>query len=154
MHIHSFPAPPQHPRHTAPPWRAFCACALIATAQLSAALAAPLLRCHVTYAGSTQVVDSQVTNDPYSVASIDIGGRFKFKAVMVGTGQKINPVDYIKLYAYLQRRDKDFPIHQATYLPPFKPSIAPIALTPLNYLYAGEVERELQYHCTLQGVTP
>ena len=113
-----------------------------------------MLRCHVTYAGSTQVVDSQVTNDPYSVASIDIGGRFKFKAVMVGTGQKKNPVDYIKLYAYLQRRDKDFPIHQATYLPPFKPSIAPIALTPLNYLYAGEVERELQYHCTLQGVTP
>lgn len=108
--------------------------------------AAPLLRCFVTYAGSTQVVESGVTASPYNVEAVDIGGRFTFKAVMVGTPDK---VDYIKLYAYLQRRDKDIPVHQATYLPPFK-----TALTPLNYLYAGEVERELQYHCTLQGATP
>lgn len=109
----------------------------------------PLLRCFATYAGSTQVVESGVTADPYSVAAVDVGGRFTFKAVMVGTPNK---VDYIKLYAYLQRRDKDIPIHQATYLPPFKAALTPF--TPFNHLYAGEVERELQYHCTLQGVMP
>lgn len=139
--------------HLMPNWRALCASGLIATLLHSTANAAPptapLLRCFATYAGSTQVVERGVTADPYSVAAVDVGGRFTFKAVMVGTPDK---VDYIKLYAYLQRRDKDIPIHQATYLPPFKAALTPF--TPLNHLYAGEVERELQYHCTLQGVMP
>lgn len=133
-----------------PDWRALCASGFIAAVLHGTAHAAPptapLLRCFATYAGSTQVVESGVTADPYSVEAVDIGGRFTFKAVMVGT---LDKVDYIKLYAYLQRRDKNIPIHQATYLPPFK-----AALTPLNHLYAGDVERELQYHCTLQGTTP
>jgi hypothetical protein len=103
----------------------------------------------VTYAGTTQTIESKISSDPYEVQSVDIGGRFRFKAVMVGTNYQ--PA-YIKLYAYFQGKHKDLPIHQATYLAPFSPSSAPVTLTPMNYLYASEVERELQYHCTLQGV--
>lgn len=129
----------------------FLCLTVLITSMISAADAAPLLRCLVSYAGSTQIVESSPTLAPYSVESIDIGERFRFKAVMVGTD---NSIDYIKLYAYFQTRHKDIPIHQATYLPPFTPSIAPLKLTPFNYLYAGGVERELQYQCTLQGVQP
>lgn len=113
--------------------------------------AKPLLRCHVTYAGSTQIIETTPTTDPYAIEPVDIGGRFLFKAVMTG---KENSIDYIKLYAYFQTRHKDMPIHQATYYPPFTLSKSPVQLTPKNSLYAGDVERELQYFCTLQEVQP
>ncbi|MES2071172.1 MAG: hypothetical protein V4488_12545 [Pseudomonadota bacterium] len=128
---------------------------LLGSLLAGSAQAAPLLRCQVTYAGTSYLVEATPGKDPYSVAAVDIGERFSFKAVMIGVDQ---PIDYIKLYVYFQTRRKDIPIHQATYLPPFTvpetASVQPYPLTPHNYLYAGEVERELQYQCTLQGVQP
>ncbi|MBI3286119.1 MAG: hypothetical protein HYZ65_14895 [Burkholderiales bacterium] len=117
----------------------------------SHAAASPLLRCQVGYAGSSQIVEARLTQDPYRIPAVDIGGRFKFKAAMIGDKQAI---DYIKLYAYFQTRRSDIPVHQATYLPPFNLSATESALTPQNSVYAGEVERELQYRCTLQEVQP
>lgn len=116
---------------------------------MSVAHAAPLLRCEVTYAGTTHVVQATPGTDPYGAASIDIGGRFRFKAVVLGGARQI---DAINLYAYLDARRQPILIHQAKYLPPFKVSTSPYALTGSNYLYASNVERELQYSCTLQGV--
>ncbi|NMM28197.1 MAG: hypothetical protein HHJ12_13145 [Glaciimonas sp.] len=121
---------------------------LLATAT-TVAHAAPLLRCQVTYAGTTHIVEAAPGSDPYSVPSVDIGGRFRFKAVVLGTPQRI---DVINLYAYLDASRQPILIHQAKYLPPFKASVTPIALTGNNSLYASNVERELQYSCTLQGV--
>ena len=109
----------------------------------------PLLRCQVTYAGTTHTLDAHPVRDPYTVPSVDIGGRFLFKPVMVGTNQRI---DYIKLYAYLDASRQPVLIQVAKYLPPFKTGTKPYALTGAQYLYAGPVERELTYHCTLQGV--
>lgn len=117
----------------------------------SAACAAPLLHCEVTYAGSTQVMETGPVADPYPVASVDIGGRFWFKPVMVGQGRR---VDYVKLYAYLDTRKQPLLIHEAIHLPPFQPSATPYPLTGTHHLYAGPVERELIYSCTLQGVQP
>ncbi|MES2039065.1 MAG: hypothetical protein V4495_14625 [Pseudomonadota bacterium] len=111
--------------------------------------AKPLLRCYVSYAGSMQTIESQIVQDPYDVKTTDIGERFTFKAVMVGKTQQI---DYIKLYAYFQTRRSDVPVHQATYRPPFKVTTKESPLTPQNSVYAGDVERELQYRCTLQEV--
>ena len=127
----------------------FCTLAAIFMLASAPSYATPLLRCMVSYAGSTHIIESGTTQKPYEVTSVDIDGRFRFKAVMVGAGDR---VDYIKLYAYFQTRHNKLPIHQATYLPPFNPSAAPVKLTPLNSLYAGDVERELQYQCSLQGV--
>jgi hypothetical protein len=90
--------------------------------------ATPWLRCVVGYAGSTQLIETGVTNDPYSVESVDINGRFKFKAVMNGSASTIN---YIKLYAFFQTRSADVPIHQATYYPPFQ-------LSKQNAIHAEE----------------
>lgn len=115
----------------------------------AAAQAAPLLRCQVAYAGTTHVVQAAPVSDPYGVPSVDIGGRFRFKAVVLGTQRRI---DVINLYAYIDTRRQPVLIHQAKYLPPFRNSAAPYALTGHNSLYASNVERELQYSCTLQGV--
>ncbi|MBR7800250.1 hypothetical protein [Undibacterium fentianense] len=106
----------------------------------------PILECHVSYAGSTEVVQVKLTENLYDEPIHDIGGRFSFKALMHG---KLGNIDYIKLYAYFQGRDFDIPIHQATYLKPFPIKKGKTLLTPMNYLYAGEVEREMQYQCFL-----
>jgi len=109
--------------------------------------AAPLLRCYATYAGETHVIEAQASDNPYQIEPIDIGGRFKLKVDMHG---KQNTIDYIKIYAYFQTSHGDVPIHEASYYPPFQIRSEALALTPFNRLYAGPLERELQYHCTLQ----
>ena len=115
------------------------------------ACAAPLLHCDVTYAGSTQAIESGPVADPYPVASVDIGGRFWFKAVMVGEGSR---VDYVKLYAYLDTASQPMLIQEAKYLPPFAAATSSASLTGEQHLYAGHLERELIYNCSLQGVQP
>ena len=112
------------------------------------ATAAPLLRCQVTYAGTTHTVEARQVVDPYNVASREIGGRFLFKPVMVGNARRI---DYIKLYAYLDAGRQPVLIQEAKYFPPFKRSAKPYVLTGVQHLYGGSVERELIYSCTLEG---
>ena len=113
------------------------------------AAATPLLRCDVTYAGTTHTVEARPVADPYTVQSVEIGGRFLFKPVMVGNAQRI---DYIKLYAYLDASRQPVLIQEAKYFPPFKRSAKPYLLTGVQHLYGGPVERELIYSCTLEGV--
>jgi len=117
------------------------------------ALSAPLLRCELTYAGSTQTLEARPVSDPYPVPSVDVGGRFRFKPVMVGDEKRL---EYIKLYAYLETRDKPVLIQLAKYLPPFRSTSGsgPVDLTGVQYLYGGPVERELMYQCSLTGVGP
>ena len=115
------------------------------------AQAAPLLRCDVTYAGSTHTVEARPVVDPYPVASVDIAGRFRFKAVMVGQGAQI---EYIKLYTYVETPRQPVLIQQATYRPPFMVSSEPDGLTGEQRVYGGPKERELIYRCTLQEVAP
>ena len=131
---------------------------LLGLASLAAStnvLAAPLLRCDLSYAGASQSIEATPVSDPYLVPSVDIGGRFRFKAVMVGTAVQL---DRVVLYAYFDA-DADAGtrptlIQQVKYLPPFKASATPYPLTGEQRLYAGTAERELIYSCTLEGVQP
>ncbi len=111
----------------------------------------PVLHCEMTYAGATQTLNVTPVDDPYPVPSVDVGGRFRFKAVMVGRGAQ---PDYIKTYAYLETRTQPVLVQQASYYPPFTPSPKDQRLTGKQFVYAGPVERELQYECVLQGVKP
>ena len=114
--------------------------------------APPLLRCEINYGGESYVADYLPTTDPYTVAAKDIGGRFRFKAVMLGTEQRI---EYIKIYTYSQESDHVVLLHVAKFLPPFRqnqPSFA--ALTGVHYLYSPGLERELQYGCALSEAPP
>jgi hypothetical protein len=63
-------------------------------------------------------------------------------------------VDYIKLYAYLDTPRQPLLVQEASYLPPFKATSVPYLLTGEQHLFAGPVERELLYRCTLAGVQP
>jgi hypothetical protein len=115
------------------------------------AQSSPLLHCEVTYGGTTDVIETGPVPDPYPVPSTDIGGRFAFKAVMVGNGAG---VDYIKLYAYFNTQRQPVLIQEAKYLPPFPAFATPVDLTGEQHLYAGPAERELVYRCTFQGARP
>lgn len=118
----------------------------------SQTFAEPLLRCDVTYAGHTHVVQASPVSDPYSVPSVDIAGRFRFKPVMVGDATRLS---YIKLYAYVVAADEQPKlIHESKYQPPDRWMDAPVPLTGTQHLYAGPLERELIYSCTLQGGQP
>ncbi len=126
------------------PWLTFLAVLLAAPL----VQAAPLLQCEMRYAGSTQTLQTAPVGDPYPVQSVDVGGRFRFKAVMVGNATQ---VEYIKLYAYVDTRRQPVLVQQATYLPPF---VRGTTLTGRQFVYAGPVERELQYECTLTEAKP
>ncbi|MEY3612059.1 MAG: hypothetical protein RJB14_1781 [Pseudomonadota bacterium] len=115
------------------------------------ARAEPLLTCQVTYAGTTQTVLAPVVTDPYPVPSVDIGGRFRFKAVLVGDAGQVSR---ILLYAYQEATPHPVLIHQAKYLPPYPRSVEPWPITGQQRLYAGPLERELIYSCSLAGLTP
>jgi hypothetical protein len=135
------------PRFTSP-WHALGA-AWLAWAGLASAAPAVQLQCQVTYAGTTHKVLADPVQDPYPVPSVDIGGRFRFKPIVVGTAQR---VDRVLIYAYLVDGSQALLIHQAKFLPPFVASPQP--LTGQQYLYAGPLERELMYSCSLHGGTP
>jgi hypothetical protein len=128
-------------------------CILFPAALLLAApvLAAPLLRCHLSYGGATQTLEAVPGSDPYGVEAMDISGRFRFKAVVIGDERHI---DYIKLYAYYQSARQPVLLHEARYTPPFAATASPYDLTGLNFLYSPDLGRELQYGCTLEGVQP
>ena len=117
------------------------------------AAAATELRCAVTYAGATRQVVATPVPDPYVQPGVDIDGRFVFKPVLVGTPARIERVN---LYVYLNTRSQPVLVQQAKYLPPFHwpADGTPLPLTGQQYLYAGPVERELMYHCTLHREAP
>lgn len=113
------------------------------------ATATPHLRCEVTYAGTSHVVEAAPGTDPYTTKSVDIDGRFRFKTIMLGAGERL---DAIKLYAYYETRRQPILIQETRYLPPFTYSDAPDSFTGHQYLYAGPLGRELQYGCTLTEI--
>ncbi|MBS4097284.1 MAG: hypothetical protein KGZ83_10675 [Sulfuricella sp.] len=124
---------------------------LLALCMIPATLqAAPLLRCQVAYAGTIHQIEAAPATDPYAVPSIDIGGRFRFKAVVIGDAAR---VEYIKLYAYYQTPSQPVLLHAAKYLPPWPTGSAANSLTGQHSLYSPDLGRELQFGCALQGAT-
>lgn len=113
-----------------------------------AASAAPLLRCKIEQSGTTFLVESSPKLDPYGVAAVAINKNFRFKAVMIGTEQKI---DYVKIYAYYIGDRQAILLHEAKYLAPSVQSaeLAPFQLTGFHYLYSPNLNREMQYGCSL-----
>jgi hypothetical protein len=126
---------------------------LIAGGLLPTALfASPLLRCQIDQGGVSQVLDVIPVDDPYSVKAIDINGRFRFKAVVIGDAQH---VEYISLYVYNQTRRQPVLLHQAKYPAPQRSEdTVPYSLTGVNYVYSPRLERELRYGCALLEKTP
>lgn len=130
---------------------ALASCVLMGAGLMPAA-AAPLLRCQIDQGGATLMLEFAPVSDPYSVRAIDINGRFRFKAVVIGDARHI---EYIKLYTYSQTRRQPVLLHVAKYMAPVAlPQASFGALTGRQYLYSPELEREMQYGCALIEVAP
>lgn len=116
------------------------------------AQAAPRLRCQLEQGGTTQVHEFAPVADPYGVAAIDLYGRFRFKAVMIGDERQIQ---YIKLYTHYQTARRLIILHEVSYLRPRIPAgTATVELTGQNFLYSPGREREFQFSCVLFEATP
>lgn len=116
------------------------------------ALAVPRLRCQLAQGGTTRILDFSPTMNPYLVKPVDINGRFRFKAVVLGDDRKI---EYIKLYAYYQSDRQAVLLHEVKYVAPMAHSAPdPNALTGVNYVYSPSLGRELQFGCALFEVQP
>lgn len=113
--------------------------------------AAPRLRCQVNQGGDAWNLEFAPVADPYRVAAVDINGNFRFKAVVVGEGER---VDYVKVYTYYQTRRQAVLLHEARYPAPAVAAAgaSPASLTGLQYVYSPRLGRELQYGCALVEV--
>ncbi len=117
-----------------------------------AALASPRLHCQIEQGDVSQVLEFAPVADPYRVKAIDVGERFRFKAVVVGDERH---VDYIKLYTYSRNHRQAVLLHEAEYRSPQAHSIStPAALTGTQRLYSSPLGRELSYGCALVEVEP
>lgn len=125
-------------------WVSFFLTAAVAHAQ-------PVLRCEVTYAGTTHVIQATPTTDPYAVEPVDIAERFLFKVVLSTTGKQL---DHALIYVYLQQAPRPVLLQQAKYFGPFKSSKHAYLLTGEQHVYGGPIERELIYQCWLSGIKP
>ena len=125
-------------------WVSFFLTAAVAHAQ-------PVLRCEVTYAGTTHVIQTTPTTDPYAVVPVDIAERFLFKVVLSATEKQL---DHALIYVYLQQAPRPVLLQQAKYFGPFKSSKHAYLLTGEQHVYGGPIERELIYQCWLSGIKP
>jgi hypothetical protein len=129
-------------------------CVLLLGSEPAGATAHPVqLRCDLTYAGATQEVVAEPVQDVYAAPSVDVRGRFRFKAVLVGAGEQI---ERIHLYVYMGTAKQAVMVQQAAYQPPFlwPGDGAPLSLTGQQHVYAGPMERELIYSCKLHRGQP
>jgi hypothetical protein len=140
------------PRSPLRQWLFVAAGFVILALGLACASAAPLLRCKIEQGGKTQVLEFSPVLDPYAAKAVDINGRFRFKAVVVGDARQI---EYIKIYTYDFPRRQPVLLHEVKYLVPVAGTVArPASLTGVNYIYSPRLERELQYECVLQESAP
>lgn len=125
----------------------------LAALSLATQAASPVLTCDVSYAGAHHRVQARPLDDAYAVPSVDIGGRFRFKPVMV---QGADRIERIGLYVYLETERQPVLIQHARYLPPYPAARPgqPVDLTGEQRLYAGPIERELIYRCELSEGQP
>ena len=120
---------------------------------LASAHAQTALHCDVTYAGQTQRIAVTRTDDAYTVPSVAIGGRFRFKALQV-QGALAQP--RVDLYVYRQDEDRAVLIQHVAWSAPLpEPPIgATVDWTGKQHLYSGPLERELIYQCFAQRPAP
>jgi len=145
-----------HPEFPRPSGMRHAIC-LALTLVIPPVFAQPLLHCEITYAATTYKLDERISHDPgadvgsdtggaYINEASDIGGRFRFKAVLLGTAAQLNTV---KLYAYYETDRQPLLLSEVKYVAPFHYSATPNSLTGVHYLYSPPLGRELQYGCAL-----
>ncbi|MFM2427258.1 MAG: hypothetical protein RL707_1084 [Pseudomonadota bacterium] len=116
------------------------------------AQASPVLRCYFEVNAERYEQAFVPVSDPYTVGSVDLGGRFRFKAVVLGDDRR---VDLINLYVSYQTQRQPMVLQHVKFITPAVQSTpAPDALTGRVALYSPFLGKELTYGCALHEVTP
>lgn len=115
-------------------------------ALLSTAVLAESVACHVSYGGSTTLIEAFPVVSPYRVPATTVGSYFLFRIVF----QK-EPADLaaVKLYTYADRDGGPAIIHQGIYPYPLANS-AMYGFSGLNFVYEPVRDSELQYWCEIK----
>jgi hypothetical protein len=114
------------------------------------ASAAPVLRCNFEVNAEAYQHSFVPTADPYGATSVDLGGRFRFKAVVLGDAQQVS---LINLYVSYQTQRQPMLMQHLKFVAPAAHSQpAPDALTGRVALYSPFLGKELQYSCALHEV--
>ena len=110
------------------------------------------LHCDIEVNGEVSHHVFAPTLDPYTAKSIDIGERFRFKAVALGQGDDI---ELVNIYAYYQTRRQPMLMQHVKHLHPMAlDGPKPDALTGKVALYSPVLGKELAYQCALHKTAP
>jgi hypothetical protein len=110
----------------------------------------PQLRCHFEVNAEHFEHSFTPVSDPYTVSSVNLADRFRFKAVVLGNDTR---VDLINLYVFYQTERQPMILQHAKYVSP-QAQLAPTAnaLTGRLALYSPFLGKELLYGCALHEV--
>lgn len=153
-------------RPTLPP--SFCLAALSLALLPCAAQASAQLQCTFEVNSEIHHTVHQLATDPYTVAAVPIGNRFRFKAIVLSAAQDAaqgaapsaapsapTAIESVNLYVYYNTRRQPMVMQHTQYLQPLPlRNPAPDALTGRVALYSPLLGKELQYHCALAEVAP
>ena len=149
-------------RPTLPP--SFCLAALSLALLPCAAQASAQLQCTFEVNSEIHHTVHGLATDPYTVAAVPIGNRFRFKAIVLAaapdTASSAAPsaptaIESVNLYVYYNTRRQPMVMQHTQYLQPLpQRSPAPDALTGRVAVYSPLLGKELQYHCALAEVAP
>jgi len=132
--------------------------ALVLLGLPSLAFASAQLQCTFDVNSETHHTVHDLASDPYTVAAVPVGNRFRFKAIVLpaavsdGAGSAIASVN---MYVYYNTRRQPMILQHVQYLQPVpQRNPPPGALTGRVALYSPLLGKELQYHCALAEVAP
>jgi hypothetical protein len=109
--------------------------------------AGPQLQCEFELNGHSEMHVFMPVADPYLAQSIDIGGRFRFKAVMLASH---NQVDSVNLYVSYQTRRQPMILQHAKFIKPaVTKTLEANSLTGRIAVYSPFLGKELVYGCSL-----
>ena len=116
-----------------------------------AAWAKPQLQCTFEVNSEIHHRVFALASDPYAVKGVPIGNRFRFKAIVLGEGERVESVN---LYVYYNTRRQPMIMQHTQFIQPKVVSAAAEdALTGGVSVYSPLLGKELMYRCALQEVT-
>ena len=105
------------------------------------------LVCQVRYASETLTLRQAAGPDPYTAASVDTQGRFRLRAVVLGTPGQIA---HVTLTSYqLDEGQPPVVLHQVRLDGPFAAQRAIPDLTGWQHVYDHPLGREMRFGCAL-----
>lgn len=114
--------------------------------------ATPLLKCHFEVNAERSEQTFTPTTDPYTVGSVNLANRFRFKAVVLGDDTRVASIN---LYVSYQTERQPMVLQHAKFVAPQAlQQPTPDALTGRIAVYSPFLGKELQYGCALHEVSP